>query len=515
MGWVAACGALDANVGDVTPPNAGTPTATQIMQRMQRDPVWFATHILGVFLWSKQVEILLSVRDHPRTAVRSCHGIGKTFIAAVIVLWFLASHPNSRVITTAPTWAQVENLLWREINLIARNARVPFGGALTSTKLELGPDWFAIGLSTDKPERFQGHHAKHILLLADEASGVDDAIFEAGEGYLTSEHARSLLIGNGNQLAGQFFRAFTDEAALWNTIAVSAYDTPNLTDEVVPEHVAVKLPTRKWVDDHVKMWGPDSAATQIRILGEFPSTSEDTVIGLKDIEAAQLRTLEPGASPRYVVVDVARFGSDETVIGIRRGNKFEVVEAYVGRDLMDTTGRVLHHANQLAATGLVDGIIVDDSGVGGGVTDRLNELAQQGTHDHQIHAFIAGATAIEPTEYPNRRSEAWFALGEQMPHLDLDSDAQLKGDLAAPKYRFDSQGRRVVEPKADTKKRLGRSPDRGDVAVMAFAPVSTPVLGANPWKGTPRGANEASNRARSRQERRQARYWSSEDGEGE
>lgn len=481
---------------------------------MQRDPLWFAETFLGVFLWSKQREALLSVRDHERTAVRSCHGIGKTFLAAVVVLWFLCSFPQSRVITTAPTWAQVENLLWREIASLAHNARIPLGVDPTGTKLELAPDWFAIGISTDRPERFQGHHAERILLVVDEASGVDDAIFEAGEGYLTSHFARLLLIGNGNQVAGQFFRAFTDEAAKWNTIHVSAFDTPNLTGEATPEHVARRLITRKWVDAHRELWGEGSAAYQVRVLGDFPTTADDTVIGLGAIEHAQTRTLDTLAGPNYIVCDVARFGSDETVIGIRRGNQLRIVEAYIGRDTMDTAGRCLHHARKLAdTTGSVDGIIIDDSGVGGGVTDRLNELAQEAQHDFQVIAFTAGAAAMSPEEYPNRRSEAWFALSEQMPLVDLDCDSQLKADLAAPKYKFDSTGRRVVEPKAETKKRLGRSPDRGDVAVMAFAPVVLPVLAANPWKAGQDGRSEADKRAARRRERREARYWQGEGGE--
>src|SRR5205807_8143935 len=112
------------------------------------------------------------VRDHKRTAVRSAHGVGKTAIAARVVLWFLAAHPYSKVVTTAPTWHQVREQLWREIHVAHGRAAGFFDGELNDTRLELAPDWFAIGLSTDRPERFAGHHAAELLLVVDEASGV-------------------------------------------------------------------------------------------------------------------------------------------------------------------------------------------------------------------------------------------------------------------------------------------------------------------------------------------------------
>src|SRR5690606_2827685 len=106
---------------------------------------------------------------------------GKTKVAAWIALWFLYTHLNSKVITTAPTWHQVENLLWREIHAAHANSRISLGGKVLQTQIELGKQWFALGLSTDKPERFQGFHAEDILLIVDEASGVDQQIFDAAE----------------------------------------------------------------------------------------------------------------------------------------------------------------------------------------------------------------------------------------------------------------------------------------------------------------------------------------------
>ena len=73
------------------------------LDRAQRDPVWWVEEVLGDRLWQRQRDIIESVRDNPETAVKSCHGAGKSFSAARVALWFLMTHRPSIVITTAPT----------------------------------------------------------------------------------------------------------------------------------------------------------------------------------------------------------------------------------------------------------------------------------------------------------------------------------------------------------------------------------------------------------------------------
>ena len=193
---------------------------------IRRDPVGFCRKILNFARWSKQREILESVRDHKRTAVRSGHGVGKTAISARAALWFMAAHPYSRVITTAPTWSQVKEQFWREIHVAHSRADAFFDGQLDDTRLELGPDWFMLGISTDRPERFAGHHAEHLLLVVDEASGVSEDIFEAAETFLTSPGAKVLMIGNPTVNSGTFHAAFHRDRADWSRISISALDSP-------------------------------------------------------------------------------------------------------------------------------------------------------------------------------------------------------------------------------------------------------------------------------------------------
>jgi phage terminase large subunit len=439
-------------------------TALAAQEAIRRDPVGFCREVLRRELWSKQAETIESVRDHRRTAVRSAHGVGKTMCAAATLLWYMAAYPGARVVSTAPTFSQVREQLWREVAVMYAAADGFFDGQLTDTKLELAADWLAIGLSTDRPERFSGHHAERLLLVVDEASGVDEAIFEAAEGFLTSEHARVLLIGNPTTLAGTFHRAFHAERALWNMITVSAFDTPAFTGEAVSETVLRRLVTRDWVETAAKRWGEQSPLYQVRVLGEFPTTADDTVCPLAEVEAAQRQRVAPG-SPIVLACDPARFGSDETVIAVRRGQQVRIAATYGKKDLMETAGRILRVARaEHAKGGEKPLIVVDEIGVGGGLVDRLNEA-----REFTVVAFNAAGKARNPKEYPNARSQMWFDFAERLPQLDLDDDEQLAADLVAPSYRIDSAGRRVVEAKADTKRRLGRSPDRADAVLMAFA----------------------------------------------
>lgn len=446
------------------------------------DPVGFARDEMGFVAWSKQREVMEAVRDHSKVAVRACHGVGKTATAAQIVLWFLASFgPSCRVITTAPTYAQVADLLWREIRGNVARAHARGLGAIFPEphvdRLELGPEWFALGRSTDKPERFQGHHADHLLLIVDEASGVDERIYEAAEGFQTAAGAKMLLIGNPTQLGGQFNRAFTTEAAAWFTVHIAVTDSPNYTDEHedLPADVCRSLPHPDWLQEKIEQWGESSPVFQVRVMGNFPENAENAVVQLIAVERAQQRQLPEArgkaAKEATLGVDVARFGDDETVIACKHGGQVRIVHIEKGKkDTNFTTGLVVEQVRRLKAKGVQRvRIVVDDDGVGGAVTDKLRELkAEKKLRGVQIVPFRGGAAPREPDEYPNARSELWFTVSHELGDVDLDTDGQLTADLASPTFRFDSKGRRVVESKDEIKKRLKRSPDRGDAVLLTM-----------------------------------------------
>jgi hypothetical protein len=384
------------------------------------------------------------------------------------VLWFLAAHPRSVVVTTAPTWKQVETQLWREMAVAFESAREFFQvlgqPEIFKTDLTIAPNWYATGISTEKPERFSGFHSAHILLVVDEASGVADDIFEASEGFLTSKNARTLLISNPTRLSGEFYRAFHKDSSLYHRIQVGIADSPNFSGEKVPDEVVASLPDEKFEALMARKYGRESALYAVRVLGDFPRSQDDAVLPLADVEDAQYREVEPG-SPVVISCDVARMGGDETVIAIRRGNHIRIEDAYAGKDTSYTIGRLLQIERELYADTSADIIhVLDFAGLGVGVFDQLRERSV-----FPVFGFNSSNRARDAREYPNKRSEAWFDFRELLPYIDLDPDPQLLEDLVAPVFTVDSAGRRVVEAKDKTRQRLSRSPDRADAVLMAFA----------------------------------------------
>lgn len=288
---------------------SASPGVQDILRAASADPVYKCREVFNFWPWSKQREILWSVRNNAKTAVPSCHGVGKTAIAARAVLDFATEPGPFRVVTTAPIWDQVKDLLWAEIHVACRDARIPIGGKLDLTRLTFDADRFAIGFSTDEPERFAGHHSERLLFVVDEASGVKEPIYNAGKGFQTAKNARVLLIGNPTKPAGTFFRACRAGSG-YNVIQMSAYDSPNLTGERVPAKLRDALTTKQWVDEMLADCGGDvnHPEFRIRVLGLFAATLGRAFFNADDLNAAEAACVDP--------LYVGRLQGDPT-----RGNK--------------------------------------------------------------------------------------------------------------------------------------------------------------------------------------------------
>lgn len=444
-----------------------------------KDPEYFTQRILNKKLWPIQTEILKSVKDNPRTAVRSRHGIGKTFTAAMCILWFLYTHEKSIVLSTAPTWRQVEKLIWKEIRSAYRDAIIPLGGSLAPKTPELHlifNEWYAAGLSTNEPDRFQGFHEEHILCVVDEAAGVNINIFEAIEGILTSVGARLLLIGNPTSIGTPFYDAFMKPG--FKTFHISAFDTPNFThsgitqedirnktwQDKIKEIPYPRLITPQWVADRYITWGEESAPYQVRVMGNFPRQGEDTLIPLLWIELAMERWSDtPEGEYRKLGVDVAAYGMDKTVIAERRGLKVMPLNVFSQKNTRETAGLVI----SIARESEIKNISVDEIGVGRGVVDSLEE---EGFGNVGVNV---AERSSDPERFHNLRAELWWKfrerLGPEKEPIALPQDDELLSELASVKYKIDAKGAIQIESKDDMKKRLGHSPDMADAVVLAFA----------------------------------------------
>src|SRR5579863_10498642 len=208
--------------------NGLTPEQIAMFKNVVRDPVLFATHFLSLDLWPREVEILRSVKTHRRTAIKACHGVGKTFTLAVAALWWLARYREGVVLTTSSTQRQVRTQLWSEIHRLVERAKVPYPKLKTTEFKFRGENNFALGFSTNQSENFQGYHGKYVLIIADEAPGIESGIWDAIAGTMAGGVVHIVMAGNPTVPSGAFFDAFSKERSLWNCFTIGAFDSPNL-----------------------------------------------------------------------------------------------------------------------------------------------------------------------------------------------------------------------------------------------------------------------------------------------
>jgi len=439
------------------------PDATRVLARCQSDPLFFSKEIIGGEQpWEKQEAIMRSVLDHPRTAVPSGYATGKTWAAARIALWFLFSFPYALVISTAPTWRQVEHVLWAEIRRQHAQSQRPLGGEVLRTQIKLADNWFALGMSTDDPTRFQGFHAAHVLVIFDEAAGIHRTVWDAAEGQMAGAHARWLAIGNPIAPSGSFYDACA--SASWNTIRISCLETPNVkTGRIIHPN----LVTAGWVEDRKREWGEASPLYQSRVLGQFPTESEHGLIPLAWIIEANERLGKTRDGERCVGVDVARTGADATVFLLREGRSVAEVEEHHSLRVTETVGRLVHFVERHSIDW--ESVFVDEIGIGAGVVDMLDE---QGRY---VSAVNFASSAAEPGRYANLRAESFWGVRQALrpdgeePLCIPARFGRLCAELASIQWSVTSSGKILIEPKEKLKSRIGRSPDHADALALTYA----------------------------------------------
>jgi hypothetical protein len=447
-----------------------------------KDPVRWVQERLRQTAWSKQREILKAIQAHRKTAVRSCHGVGKSHIAAVAVAHWLDTHPPGEafVVTTAPTAAQVRAILWRYIRRNHKRGQLP--GRVNQTEWFLDDEIVAYGRKpADHDESsFQGIHARYVLVIIDEACGVPEQLWIAADALATNADCRILAIGNPDNPAA-YFRKVCEPGSGWHVIGISAYESPNLTGEEVPEDVALSLVSREWVEEKAADWGTDNPLYKAKVLGQFADDAPNQVVRTADVAACRIGPDRPLTDeellPVELGVDVGG-GGDETVIRERRGNR-------AGREWRAQTDRPEKIA-PLILQAIIDtgatAVKVDSIGIGFGVIGELRNAADRGEHTAFIDAVNVSEAASEPDKFMNLRAEIWWQLGRDLSaHQGWDLSAMDNGDttvaqLLSPRWTVDPKGRIRVEPKDEIRKRLGRSPDNADALLLAFYSAGRPRI---------------------------------------
>ena len=449
--------------------DANRANADERFQQYATDPVAFAREVLGLTPWRLQTELLDAVATASRVACRSGHRVGKTIVAAIIALWWVATRPGARCVLTAPTARQVREVLWREVRQLYRAAKPQLSGTLNETPdggLRFPDGREVFGLATDQPERFAGLAGPNLIFVVDEASGVSETIFEALRGNVAGG-GKIVLLGNPTRTSGTFFDAFNRKARLWQALHIPSTASPNITGEATVPGLA----TADWIGEMVEEYGEGSPIFQVRVLGDFPTQAADCVIGLGLLETARARwaDLMGGGNSGFaqlgrleIGVDPARFGDDESVIVCRRGPVALQPVAFRALDTTALVEQVLRVAREQAARDERPVVRVDSVGVGGGVADQLRQH-----RDLEVQDVNAGARPISD-KYQRTRDELWFCLRDWLKNGGaLPPDPKLERELADPRYTFTPSGKLAVESKDEMRARLKRSPDRADALALA------------------------------------------------
>lgn len=426
------------------------------LERWRRDPVAFVDDVWGVELEAFQVEALRALADNRRVAVKSGHGVGKSALDAWAALWFLSTRWPAKVPITAPTSHQLEDILHPEIGMWLGRMPIALKNQFTlkADKLSLRDapqESFAAFRTGNKanPEALQGFHSKNILFILDEASGIDDTVFEVAEGALSTPGARVLMTSNPTRASGYFYDAFHALRGTYECMTVPCSESKR----VAPDYI-----------ERMRRYGEDSNVYRVRVLGAFPTSDDDSTIPLEWVEAAVNREVAPIGGKRSWGLDVARFGDAETALSKRWGNVLEEkVQYWRKKDTMQVSGLLMREYEDAPIK--PDDIFVDVIGLGAGVVDRTTEMGLPVTGIN-----VAESPAISK-RYMRYRDEIWFKGREWFESLDvlIPNDPDLIGQLTTVPYSILSTGKLQVMSKEEMRRLKKPSPDRADSFLLTLA----------------------------------------------
>lgn len=385
-------------------------------------------------------------------ATASGHGIGKSALVAWIIQWFISTRPHPQIVITANTREQLLKKTFREVSVWHKRLINKHWFEWTATKFynkDHPETWFAAAVpwSKEHSEGFAGTHEKHVLILFDEASGIDDQIWEVTEGALTTPGAVWCVFGNPTRNTGRFRECFGVYQHRWTTTQVDSRSA-KMTD---------KKQLERWINDY----GEDSDFARVRIKGEFPRAGSMQFISSEDVDRAMANTVvDDPNGPRVLTADIARFGDDQTVITKRIGRKVFPQEKHRGLDTMAVAHILANHIDDWHP----DATLVDGGGLGAGVVDRLRSL------NYRVVDVQAGASADNKDEYANKRAEMWGNMRNWLKgDCELPNDKGLRDALIGLEYGFRGERAIQLEKKADMKARGLASPDEADSLALGFA----------------------------------------------
>lgn len=436
-------------------------TLDDILYYYYSRPIEFVEDIIGAKPTEQQKLFINSVCKYKKVAVKSGHKTGKSTSLAWLVLWFMATRFCCKIPCTAPTTSQLKDVLWAELSKWHRQMDEEFSEQF----IVLGDrfchkdhqkEYFAIARTARKenPEALQGYYANDVMFILDEAAGIPNAIFDAIQGSIQGKDVYCLLIGNPRLRSGFFFDAFHDDSDRWCNLTLNAEDSP-LTN--ADEHL-------RWLE----RFGKNSIEYRVKVLGEFPLSETDALIGSDLLQKAIDRQIEKPMGEVVWGCDPARFGTDECALAKRRGNKLLEIKTLKGKtESTNLVGWLINEINQSPTQDRPSKVYVDSIGLGGPIADFLRE---SNVNDVEFIDVNVAESSNYPDKYNKLRDELWCLFRDWLYDEDPDilNDKLLFAQASTIHYKYHSNGSIVVEKKDEMKRRGLRSPDRADAVCLTF-----------------------------------------------
>jgi len=463
----------------------------------QKDPALYMRERLGLTLTEDQERICAAVSKYSKVLVKASHAIGKSYVSAGLALWFYECFNPGKVITSAPNAKQVATIIWGTMRTLTKDRKPKLPFAPKAPIMGDGPEHFALGITSKDANGFQGIHHENMLIIFDEAVGIRRDYWVAANHMVVGDTNKFLAICNPTDISSMAYEIDMKSGGNdWHVIEISSLNHPNIIASLngLPEPFKGAASLRALMEDirsdcevvnkeDVTVydfefppgsgnWYKPNGMFESRCMGRWPSSAINTIWGdalwaeainakLTYLEKDQLQI---GCDPGYLL--------DSCAIHVRKGSVSLSHESHKGYDTSKTAGRLKLLCEQLGEQFEVNPkkikVLVDSTGMGQGVIDQRGE--------YNFIGINSSSKAINQKRYPNRRSELWFTTRERVMNKNLDLSKlgddeliELGSQLKAPIWGPDNQGKVVVEPKKETKKRLGRSPDDADAFNLAYA----------------------------------------------
>jgi hypothetical protein len=433
-------------------------------------------HFHGPRKWQR--EVLQQIAEHIksnngkvdfntlRLAVSSGRGIGKSALVSWVTIWMLSTRIGSTTIISANSESQLRSITWAEITKwlamsinshwfevsATRVMPAKWLTELVERDLKKGTRYWGVEgrlWSAENPDAYAGvHNFDGVMVIFDEASGIDDAIWAVTSGFFTENTPNRFwcCFSNPRRNSGYFYECFNSKRDFWATKVVDAR-TVEGTDKATYEQI-------------IEEYGPDSSQAYVEVYGQFPNASDDQFISIQLVDDAMKRDkYKDDSAPIVIGVDPARFGADNTVIAVRQGRDLVAIKRYKGDDTMTVVGHVIEAIEEYKPTL----VVIDEGGLGAGIVDRLKEQR------YKIKGVNFGNRSRNPIMYGNLRAQMWGDMREWLKTASIPSDRYLRTDLISPMMKPDSKGTIFLESKKDMKSRGLASPDAADAIAVTFA----------------------------------------------